>query len=173
VHLKPLSLRSKSISQVCWFWFNTPQQLHMQKYNKNCTTVDNVDKPQLGQYLSSGLALNILKLQLDFQRAHHPTLHPQPLLGQEKPLCSKIIFSSGCLRSYQSDQVLATSIDTIVDTQVQAYIPDQTRPDHHWFVSQTRTQILSNKAYYLQCFLYWQNFTIFWERNWENFVFLE
>jgi hypothetical protein len=132
----------------------------MQKYNKNWTTVDN--KPQLAQYLSSGLALNILELQLDFQQAHHPTLHPQPLLGQkEKPLCSKIIFSSGCLRLYQSGQVLATSIDTIVDTQVQAYIPDQTRPDQHWFVSQTRTQILPNKAYSLQCFYYWQNFTIF------------
>jgi hypothetical protein len=37
----------------------------MQKYNENWTTVDN--KPQLAQYLSSGLALNILELQLDFQ----------------------------------------------------------------------------------------------------------
>jgi hypothetical protein len=56
----------------------------MQKYNKNCPKVDNVDKPQLAQYLSSGLALNILELQLDFQQAHHPTLHPQPLLGRKK-----------------------------------------------------------------------------------------
>ncbi len=54
---------------LCWFWFNTPQQLHMQKYNKNWTMVDN--KPQLAQYLSSGLALNILELQLDFQQARH------------------------------------------------------------------------------------------------------
>jgi len=59
-------------------------KIHMQKYNKNCPKVDNVDKPQLAQYLSSGLALNILELQLDFQQAHHPTLHPQPLLGQKK-----------------------------------------------------------------------------------------
>ncbi len=44
--------------------------------------VDN--KPQLAQYLRSGLALNILELQLDFQQAHHPTLHPQPLLVQKK-----------------------------------------------------------------------------------------
>jgi hypothetical protein len=28
--------------------------------------------------------LNILELQLDFQRAHYPTLHPQPLLGPKK-----------------------------------------------------------------------------------------
>jgi len=46
--------------------------------------VDNADKPQLVQYLSSGLALNILELQLDFQQGHHPTLHPQPLQGQKK-----------------------------------------------------------------------------------------
>jgi hypothetical protein len=39
----------------------------MQQYNKNCNTVDNVDKPQLAEYLSSRLALNILELQLDFQ----------------------------------------------------------------------------------------------------------
>jgi hypothetical protein len=119
----------------------------MQKYNKNCTMANNANKPQLAQYLSSRLALSILKLQLDFQRAHHLTLHPQLLLGQKKSFCSKIIFSSSCLGSYQSGQVLATSIDTIVDTQMQAYIPNQANPNQHWFVSQTKTQILSNKAY--------------------------
>jgi len=65
----------------------------MQKYNKNCTMVDNANKPQLAQYLTSGLALNILELQLDFQRSHHPTLHPQPLLGQKKTTLLKDNFS--------------------------------------------------------------------------------
>jgi hypothetical protein len=142
----------------------------MQKYNKNWTTVDN--KPQLAQYLSSGLALNILELQLDFQQAHHPTLHPQPLLGQkEKQLCSKIIFSSGCLRLYQSGQVLATSIDTMVDTQVQAYIPDHTRPDQHWFVSQTRTQLLSSKAYSLQFFFFPGKISLYFDKEIGKFLF--
>ncbi len=118
-----MSLRSKSISRVLVLIQYTTTITYA-KYNKNWTMVDN--KPQLAQYLSSGLALNTLELQLDFQRAHHPTLHPQPLLGpKKKPLCSKIIFSSGCLRLYQSGQVLATSSDTMVDTHAGLH----TRPD--------------------------------------------
>ncbi len=161
MHLKHLSLRSKSISRVCWFWFNTPQQLHMQQYNKNCTTVDNVDKPQLAEHLSSRLALNILELQLDFQWAHHPTLHPQPLLGQEK---TTLLTDNFQLRL---PQVIPIWSGPCYQYWYHCWHPSaglHTRPDQHWFVSQTRTQILSNKAYSLQCFFYWQNFTIFWEK---------
>jgi hypothetical protein len=59
----------------------------------------------------------------------------------------------------------------MVDTQVQAYIPDHTRPDQHWFVSQTRTQLLSSKAYSLQFFFFPGKISLYFDKEIGKFLF--